>query len=438
MKTPNTSNYRNRRVFLRRAAFAISAPFVVPASVLGMANRAAPSNRIGLAILGLGDRGTQHISGFAPLPECQILAVCDVYRSKAEKYRAAVDQRYAQATASDSYMGCTAYTDFREVLGRSDIDAVVITAPENWHGIMASWAAKAGKDVYCEKALTLTVGEGRQLVEVIRNHGSILQVGTQQRSDRNFRHACELARNGYLGNVHTVRVSVPGGRQLPAASPSPVPPDLDYDLWLGPAPWTPYSETKCTYNWYFMADYCAGWIQSWGVHHLDIALWGVPKLAEGILTLKGTGVFPDKGMADTSIQWNVEALAPDGTKLIFTDDSQGKHGCRFEGDEGWVHVVRGGITAEPASLLSQTPRPGELRLPESNHHQVNFLASIRSRRDPVSTVESGHAATTLSLIADIATRSETTLLWDWRKEKFLRNESANRFLKRSFRSPWAM
>ena len=416
---------------------ALATPWLRPFGALG-AGRPGPNSRLGVAVIGLGDRGSNHVSGFADLPGCQVVAVCDAQRRKAEAFKDIVDRHYAQERASGSYRGCSALTDFREVLARPDVDVVVITAPENWHGIMASWAAKAGKDVYCEKALTLTVEEGRRLVEIVRSHGRILQVGTQQRSDRNFRFACELARNGYLGKVHTVRVSVPGGRKLPSAEPKPPPADVDYDLWLGPAPWTPYNDLKCTYNWYFMADYCAGWIQSWGVHHLDIALWGMPALAASTLEIGGRAVFPDTGLADTSINWEVEAAAPDGLKLVFTDDATGRHGCRFEGDRGWVHVVRGGLTAGPTSLLQTRLQPGDTRLPVSSHHLLNFAEAVKTRRDPIAPVEAGHAATTLSLISDIATRVGGRLQWDWRPERFLNHAAANRLLRRSMRSPWTL
>ena len=313
-----------------------------------------------------------------------------------------------------------------------------IAAPENWHALMAAAAVRAGKDVYCEKAMSLTVAEGRALVEAVRRSGRIFQIGTQQRSDRNFRFACELARNGYLGKVHTVRVSVPGGQALPNAAPKPVPPGLDYEMWLGPAPWTPYNDLKCSFNWYFMADYCKGWIESWGVHHIDIALWGMPSLMASTLEIGGTAVFPTDGLANCSYKWDIAMTAADGLKVRYTDDSTAPHGVRFEGDKGWVHVVRGGIQAEPASLLKLNLRPADEHLYESNDHHGNFFECVRTRRDPVAPVEGGHAATTLTLVSDIATRLGRKVTWDWRKEQFVGDEAANRMLSRAMRSPWTM
>jgi predicted dehydrogenase len=378
-----------------------------------------------------------HVEAFVANPRTQVLAVCDPYKSKREAARKLVEERYSRAGGA-KYEGCLACADFREILARGDIDAVVVASPEHWHGLHMALSAKAGKDIYGEKALTLTVAEGRALCDIVRRHARVLQVGLQQRSDRNFRFACELARNGYLGKVKAVKVGVPGGRTLPNPPSVPVPPDLDYDLWLGPAPWKPYNDLQCTYNWYFIYDYCVGWIQSWGVHHIDIAQWGVPSLTRGKLEVEGTAAFPADGLADTSLTWNVRCTTEDGILLSFTDESQNPHGCRFEGDRGWVHVIRGGISAEPESLLTVDLRPSDEHLYRSDDHHANFLDCIRTRKDPVAPVEEGHSATTLTIISDIATRLGRKLVWDWRVERFAGDEDANRWLRRAMRSPWSL
>lgn len=427
-----------RRAFLKGSAAAIAAPYLVPASALGLNGRPAPSERITVGILGIGDRGGNHLATYLSRPDTQVLAVCDPQQSRRDGAKRRAETRYAELMTAGTYKGCQAASDFREIVGRADVDAIIITAPENWHALMSIAAMKAGKDVYCEKALSLTVGEGRAMVDAVRRYRRVFQIGTQQRSDRRFRLACELARNGRLGKLKEVRVAVPGGRVLPNAQPAPVPPDVDYEMWLGPAPYTPYNDKKCSFNWYFMLDYCAGWIQSWGVHHIDIALWGAPALGQGMLEVDGSAVFPQDGLANTSVTWKVNAVTPDGLKLYFTDDSGQPHGCRFVGDKGWVHVTRGGIAAEPASLLKTVFAPGEPRLYESPDHHVNFLECIRTRRDPVAAVEGGHAATTLTLVADIATRLQRKVKWDWKAEKFMNDDAANRMLNRSMRSPWSL
>jgi hypothetical protein len=429
---------QTRRDFLATAASAIALPYVIPASALGRGTAVAPSERIVVGCIGMGGRGSGHANEISAFSEVQVVAVCDAQRQRAEAVQRHLEAKYADQTASGTYQGCKAYQDFRELLARPDIDAVTIASPENWHALMSIEAMKAGKDVYCEKALSLTVREGRAVCDAVRRYGRVFQAGTQQRSDRRFRFACELARNGYLGKVHTVTVGVPSGRRELHLPVAPVPAGLDYDLWLGPAPWKPYREGMCSYNWYFFTDYCAGWIQSWGVHHMDIALWGQPSLQATTLTVEGTGDFLAAGDADVSFGWQTRLTTPAGLVLRFHDDASSPvgHGVRFEGDQGWVHVVRGGIQAEPKSLLSATIKPGEEHLYRSEHHMENFVRGIQTRRDPVAPVEACHAATTATLIADIATRTGRKLTWDWKQEQFLNDDGANRMLTRSLRSPW--
>jgi len=421
----------SRRQFLTAATSALALPAFIPARALGRDGATAPGNRIGVGVIGLGDRGNYHLSALSAFKEAQVLAVCDV---RGDQAKAVCAKFHEKAGTKD----CVATQDFRELLARPDIDAITVAAPENWHALMAIEAMKAGKDVYCEKALSLTVAEGRAVCDAVRRYGRVLQAGTQQRSDPRFRFACELARNGYLGKLHTVTAAVPSGRRMLKMPLAPVPPTLNYDLWLGPAPYKPYRENLCNYNWYFLTDYCAGWIQSWGVHHLDIALWGAPKLEASTLEVEGTADFLAEGDADVSFGWKVNLTTPDGLRLAFFDDASSPvgHGVRFEGDKGWVHVTRGGIKAEPASLLEVAIKPGEERLYRSDNHMENFLQCIRSRRDPVAPVEVCHAATTLSLVADIASRTGRTLTWNWSKERFTNDEAANRMLSRTLRQPW--
>ena len=419
----------SRRRFVAGIGAAAAAPYFVPATSLGAPDRAAPSERIGLGVIGTGGRGSGHVRAMLGTRDVQVLAVCDADRARAEPNKKAVDGRYR---SSD----CLCTTDFRELLAHKGIDAVIIASPENWHALQAAKAAEAGKDVYCEKALSLTVREGRQLIRTVRRYGAVFQVGTQQRSDRNFRRACELARNGYLGTLKRVKVHVPGGRALPNASATKPPPSLDYDTWLGPAPWTPHNDLKCKFNWYFIYDYCAGWIQSWGVHHCDIALWGAPELGRGRIRTEGTAVFPTDGIADTSIHWDVKYHTPSGLVYHFTDGAGER--VTFTGTEGQVQVWRGGISAEPMSLAKVAFKATDERLYESRDHYRNWLECIRNRCDCVAPVEAGHAATTISLVGDIATRLRRRLTWDWTDQSFVDDEIANKMLARSMRAPWTL
>jgi predicted dehydrogenase len=419
----------SRRSFLAGSAAAIALPTVIPGSVLGKDGGTAASDRIGTGHIGVGGRGSGHLGGFIGRKDAQVVAVCDPYKSKCEKAKARVDK---------AYKGCGAYQDFRELLARKDVDAVVIASPENWHALHSIHAVKSGKDVYCEKAISLTVAEGRAMCKAVRRYGKILQVGTQQRSDARFRLACQLARNGYLGKVHTVKVGVPGGRQLKTMPAKDAPPDIDYKMWLGPAKWTPYTDGKCTFNWYFMQDYCAGWIQSWGVHHCDIALWGLPQLGKGIIKASGTAKFPTDGPANTSITWNTKLTAADGTVMTFCSNNEAGHpqGVRFEGDKGWVHVRRGSIKASSPSLLQTVFKTSDEKLYVSANHHNNFFDCIRTRRDPAAPIEAGHRATAISLVADIATRLRREVTFDWDKEKFVKEAAGDKMLTRSMTAPW--
>ncbi len=428
----------SRRRFIAATATAAAAPYIIPSSALGKAGTVAPSNRINLGFIGTGGRGTSHLRSLVGSRETQLMAVCDPQKPKREGAKRHIENAYAKQKAAGTYKGCEAYSDFRELIARDDIDAVVVASPEYWHALHMSMAAKAGKDVYGEKALSLTIDQGRALVDTVRRYGRVFQVGTQQRSGRNFRFACELARNGYIGKLSKVEVGVPGGRSLPNAEPCDPPPDLDYDMWLGPAPYTPYNKLKCSFNWYFIFDYCVGWIQSWGVHHCDIALWGAPALTASTLKVSGTAVFPTDGIADTSISWKTKFFTPDGLEYSFTDNRVHKQGCKFIGDKGWVHVNRGGIRAEPASLLTTKLTPNDEHLYESKGHHQNFLECVKSRGETAAPVEAGHAATSISIVADIATRLGRELTWDWKTETFINDDQANQMLRRPMRSPWCL
>ena len=425
----------SRRRFVKGVASALVLPTIVPSRALGLDGAVAPSNRITAAVIGLGDRGPGHLGELSAFKEVELIGVCDVRRERAEQFREWVDNK--QGTK-----GCVGTQDFRELLARPDLDAITIAAPENWHSYISIAAMNAGKDVYCEKALALTVAEGRATCEAVKRTGRILQAGIQQRSDRNFRFACELARNGYLGKLQKVTAATPSGRgegrrkaRLEAAA---VPDTLNYDLWLGPAQFKPYRAGIDNYNWYFFRDYCAGWIQSWGVHHLDIALWGAPSLAASTLEMEGTAAFVPEDDADVSLGWNVKMRAPDGLVMEFYDDGSSPvgHGVRFEGDKGWVQVVRGRIWSEPANLMDVVIKPSEDRLYVSRNHMENFLECIRTRRQPIAPAEACQKATAVSLAADIATRSGRKLVWDNVAERFTNDEVSNRLLVRTMRKGW--
>ncbi|MHC1766944.1 MAG: Gfo/Idh/MocA family protein [Verrucomicrobiia bacterium] len=433
----------SRRSFLARTATTVAVlgfPTFIPSSALGKDGAVAPSNRITIGGIGVGGRGKDILRAMVGARDAQVLALCDPYKDRRQESKQFVDRQ-----AGDS--GCSVYSDYREVLARKDIDAVFIAAQDHWHALIATAAAAQGKDMYCEKPLGTSVRESQAIRDAVRRHGRVFQTGTQQRSETNFRVACELARNGYLGRIHTVEVAAPGPAYRPAYKgpfdPQPVPEGFEWDMWLGPAPRKPYNPGRVAWpDWYLIWDYCAGFIVNWGVHHLDIALWGCPQLAEEPFEVECQATYRKEGFTDNVNGWKATFTYPSGLKMIFTDETGQETGCRFIGDQGWVYADRGRYSAEPEVLrpesLSQFKfRDSDIRLHRSENHALDFLQSVRSRRDPVSDVDAGHRASCFGMIADIAGRLERKVKWDPKKEEFIDDPEATALLTRPMRDPWS-
>ncbi len=448
----------NRRDFLRGSAAALAAislPTIIPASAFGA------SNKIALGCIGVGGMGTGNMKNFLGLDDCRVVAVCDPYEDRRKKAKELVDAQYSDKA-------CTTHGDFREVIARKDIDAVMIAAQDHWHAIIATAAAAARKDIYCEKPMGVSVEQSQKILRAVRKHKRVFQAGTWQRSQGKFRQACALVRNGYVGKLREIQVAAPGPEYQPkyggSLDPQPVPAGFNWEMWRGPAPANPYNPGRVAWpDWYLIWDYCAGFICNWGVHYLDIAYWGCPALAQEPCEIECQGVYRKKGLTDNIESWNALFAFASGLKMIFTDCSserEPKTGTRFIGDKGWVHVSRAGIFAEPQSLLQATLQPGETHLYETSgpgedvvlvkketgdraafrdlNHGKNFLDCVRSRKDPISNVDATHAASYLGLIAEIAARLETRLKWDPIKEKFLGNREANRRLSRPMHNGWKL
>jgi len=425
--TNKKANILTRREFLKSSAVAatgmVFAPTIVPSSVLG-AN--APSNRITIGSIGLGGMGTSNMKGFKGKSDAEVVALCDVDAGHREEAR-----RAAGLNAG------SCYNDFRELLAREDIDAVVVSTPDHWHVPISIAAVRAGKDVYCEKPLTLTIAEGRALADDVKRYRRILQTGSQQRSDDNFRFACELVRNGRIGKVHTVRVGIPGNNRTcePTWTPEPVPEGFDYDFWLGPAPWAPYRHQRCHYEFRFILDYSGGQPTNWGAHYLDIAQWGLGMDDSGPVQIVGNGEFPTSGLFTTATKVYFEAAYASGVKVIC---QTGGSNTRFEGSDGWVDVTRGGLKTEPESLQKEIIGPDEIHLYESRDHKQNFLDCIKSRKEPIANAETGHRSASLCHLGNIAMLLGRKLKWDPQKEHFINDSAANSMLARSMRSPWRL
>jgi len=375
------------------------------------------------------------------------VAIAEARRDRGENACRMVENFYRERIGSAEYKGCRLYGDFREILLRDDIDAVWGTVCDHWHGCLYSRIIESGKDVYGEKPLTRWIGQGVKVKQLVRQYGTVFQTGTQQRSDPKFRLACNLARNGYLGKISEVQVAAPGGTAIPSVPSCDPPEGFDWDMWTGPAPLHPFDPRRVEWlGLYMIADYCAGFITNWGVHHLDIAGWGVPEIFEKPFDIEGKGLLPDYGMADTWIAWQMKMTYDSGLSLNFTNTGNPyEQGCRFVGDEGWVHVNRREIKASDPALLTVRFKDSDTMLHESpawadsyTAHTADFFRSMRTRQDPVSPVEQGHYATTLGNVSDICLRLGRKLRWDPQQDAFLGDDEANQMRMRAERSPWTI
>lgn len=438
-----TENTLTRRDFLKSSAVAVAVlagPTIVPSSVLG-AN--APSNRINFGCIGVGRMGLGDIAGILGYKEIQIVAVCDVDSKRLMHAKRFVEDKYAEQKKSGLYKGCATYGDFRELVRCDDIEAVMICTPDHWHVLPAIAAAKAGKDIFLQKPLSVTIEEGRVLSDTVKRYSSVFLVGSQQRSDAKFRRACELVRNGRIGQLHTVKVGLgtdPGTAVEPVM---PIPSNLNYDMWLGPAPWAEYTEKRVhpqndygRPGWLRIKDYGWGMITGWGSHHVDIAHWGMGAEYTGPVEIEGWGKFPEDGLWDVHGDFHLEYKYANGVKMILTGSNVNKEGVVFEGTEGWVHVRRGFIDAEPKSLLTSRIGPNDIHLYESNRHMGKFIECIRSRSETVAPVEIGHRSCSACILGGIAMDLGRKLKWHPEREQFINDAEANRMLSRPMRSPW--
>ena len=418
-----------RRDFLRTAAAAAAAPYVITSAALGAEGRPAASNRIVMGAIGLGGMGSGDLSGFLGKAEVQMVAVCDVDRQHCYRAKESVDKKYGNTA-------CDAYNDFREVIRRKDIDAVMIATPDHWHAIPVIEAAKAGKDIHCQKPLSLTIAEGRAMSDACRRSGVVFQTGSQQRSDSRFRYACELVRSGRVGKLLTMEVGLPTGhfgRNDPAEPP---PEGFDYDFWLGQAPWAPYVRARCHGNFRWVLDYSGGQVTDWGAHHCDIAQWGNGTSDSGPIEVEGKGVFPTDGLYNTAVTYRFECLYKNGARMIVADGTTFPNGVKFVGTEGWVFVSRGKIDAEPKSLLDSVIGADDIHLYESKDHKGNFLDCIKARGETVAPIENAHRSVTIAHLGNIAMRLGRKIKWDPDKERFPGDPEADRMLTRTMRAPW--
>ena len=434
VKIMSETTHLSRRDFLLRAVATgatVSFPTIVPSTVFG-AN--APSNRIGIGLIGMGNMMGGHRGGMTGRSDVQVLAVCDVDRAKREKAKAEVEKAYADKSPSGAYKGCDAYHEFERVLERDDIDAVFVVTPDHWHAPISLAAMRAGKDVYVQKPMTLTLREGRVMSDTARQYGSVVQVGSQQRSEWAFRKASEIVRNGWIGKVHTIYCQL-GQFPPPATLPEqPVPDGFDFDRWLGPTPWAPYNAERVS------GSYGGGWRRfweygsrkngDWGAHHFDIVQWALGMDSSGPVE------FIPKGWQGNAYQTHIYA---DGTKVLRDHPTRNGQMIQFIGSEGEVLVSRGGrLETTPVELRDRPLGPGDVKLFESPGHEEDWIRCIRSRRSPLCHAEVGHRTATICQLSGIAERMGRPVKWDPAKEEIVGDPAASRWMDRPRRAPYTM
>jgi len=398
--------------------------------VLGQAQtgQPAPSDRVVVGSIGVGDLGRRHHLQHKLLPNkrIEVAAVCDVDRNHRDEAARDVLDRTGKRVG--------VYRDFRDLCERQDIDAVLIAVPDHWHALAAIAAMESGKDVYCEKPLTLTIAEGQKMVETARRYGTVFQTGSQQRSDKRFRHACELVRNNKIGRltqVDTYIGSIDGGSWQPVTTP---PPELDWNFWLGPAPWAEYSPNRCHYQFRWFSDYSGGKMTDWGAHHNDIAQWGIGADGSGPVKVSGQGVFHENGPHDVPGTFDVAYTYANG--VVLNCHAEGENGVKFTGTDGWVFVSRSTIDCSDKELLKYEFQSGEERLYESRDHHENWLDCIATREKPICDVEVGHRSCTVCHLGNIAIKLGRELQWDPQSERFVADDQANLMVTKPMRAPW--
>jgi predicted dehydrogenase len=420
----------SRRRFLQcAAATSATLPILVPCSALGDEPRPAAGERITLGFIGVGTQGRGLLGGFLGQRDVQVLAVSDVDTNRRENARKIVEQRYAAQMKSGQYRGCTAYNDYRQLVARKDIDAVVIATPDHWHAIIVLDACRAGKDIYCEKPLSLTIREAKLMIDGVKKHKRVFQTGSHQRSDNEFRQACELVRNGRIGKIRTVHVNVG-----PPSRPCDLPeekrePGLDWDRWLGPAPMRPYNSVLSPRgvhthfpNWRNYREYSGGMMTDWGAHHFDIAQWGLGMDGSGPVEI----IPPKDPKADRGVRYRYA----NGVEVIH---GPGHRGVHFVGTDGVVTVDRGFIASKPERIIKEPIREKDLHLYRSPGHLRDWLNCIRSRRSPICDIEIGARSVTVCHLGNLAYWNHRRLRWDPAAWRFVGDDGDSRWLDRERR-----
>jgi predicted dehydrogenase len=431
----------SRRHFLQGAAgLAAGLPVLVSSAVLGDEKKVAANERLGLGFIGVGTQARGHLNYFLGQKDVQVLAVCDVDTTRRDSAKEIVEKRYGEQIKSGQYKECGAYNDFQDVLKRKDIDAVVIATPDHWHAIAAVEACKAGKDIYCEKPLTLTIHEAKTLVEAVRKYERVFQTGSQQRSEESFRKACELVRSGRIGKVRAVYVNV-GTSSKPCDLPEEkMEPGLDWDRWLGPAPKRAYNSVLSPRGvhthfpaWRNYREYSGGMMTDWGAHHFDIAQWGLAMDSSGPVEI----IPPEDAKADHGVRYVYDS----GVDVIHAEEYEPKkkvNGIAFIGADGKIFVNRGYLASDPEDIIKTALSDKDVHLFKSPGHQRNWLDCIKSREKPLCDVEIGARSVTVCHLGNLVYWNRKKLRWNPKDWQFVKDTEADKWLDRERRDPWQL
>ena len=432
----------SRRSFVKSAAGAVVVvvPFIVPSSVFGIS---APSNRLRIGCIGTGRMGVVNMKQLLELGmdkryNAHVVALCDVDNRRLENAASIVEKFYADRNMKTKPR---TYEDYRKMLADKDLDGVIIATPEHNHALNGIAAANARKDIYMQKPLTYSVVEGQKLVKAVRKNNVILQTGSQQRSSVYFRRTCELVRNGRIGKLQCIEVAVPTDSGTGIEKPMEVPKNLNYDMWLGPTPYVPYTEHRVhpqadlsRPGWLQIEGYCRGMITGWGSHMYDIAQWALGvDTTSGPVEVESLAEFPDRGLFDVHVGYQSWATYANGVKLV---SHNGRAGVNFIGSDGWIWVERGSFRAHDRNIFRQDTGPNCIKLYESNDHMGNFLECMRSRKEPIAPVEAGHRSNSVCVIHHIAMKLKRKLKWNPDAECFINDDEANKMLDFTHRKKW--
>ncbi|MDB6135556.1 MAG: gfo/Idh/MocA family oxidoreductase [Verrucomicrobiales bacterium] len=424
----------SRRRFLTAAASAAAAPLILPGRVLGLDGAVAPNSKVRLACIGVGGMGSGNLSAFLTDERVQVVAICDVD----------ANHRKAGGNAAKLKDG-DLYNDYREVLARTDVDAVMIATPDHWHAVIATAAAAAGKDLYSEKPLSAAIADGRAVCKAVETHKRVLQCGTWRRSGMKTRLACEWVRNGHIGDLKVIEVGVPGkfaimGGFTGLEPAQAAPPELDYPLWLGPAADAPYTPARLHFNFRWINDYAPGYITDWGAHFLDVAQWGAGMDETSPTEISAEKVTRrDKGIYDAPESFRIEYRYVNGTRVVMSSTTNEKdYGIRFVGTKGTIFTENERLETDPPSLRSVRPKDGEVKLFESKNHYRNFIDAVLTRGRTAAPAPIAQRAATMCHLGAISAALGRSVKYDPAAENFGTDAEANKFLAKELRGPWKL